>query len=612
MSIDNQEANSVESSSASSTDLTVDETEVLSDDAGEKPSPNYDHEFDRYVIQPISFGNRGYGFPSSLYYSALAGDVERSSDGLRLSKRARVGFNKYTNSFFAAYWAKYTTVRGISLTGVITGLAVLHLFRSSPSGKTIEVGSYPIGVAPGEQNIFHIHFKLFEYLPSEGGAGRYFFDIEAVSDLTIHRVAFCAFNKPARSPSLSIGICTFKKEDYISNIALTLDEYVRENPGFVSDVFLVNNDQDLSNLPVLKDLGSSNRKFHVVSQSNIGGAGGFARTLFESLKNSSSTHHVFMDDDIFLDPEILNRLWPFLAYAREDVIVGGHMMDMQNPWMLYEGGSKLDYWGFLQRVGSNIDATSHLDVTFFDDVMQVDYNAWWFACIPKEQAREVGLPLNIFIRGDDFEFGLRMKNKADVETVSLPGLYIWHEPFEGKTASWLEYYNWRNRFIICSLYASPEKLAIQPVDMLRDILVDHFESGNFEIAFVMCLAMLDFLSGPESILSQDAESLHGDLRKVLAELQRKPGSFADLLNRRLDLVELPQPEHSVIRLALSPRLGGRQRVPAEVSWIESEFLPAVDQVLSLYETHVDSVMAEWRSKAHDLSTEEAWASLYWE
>ena len=69
-----------------------------------------------------------------------------------------------------------------------------------------------------------------------------------------------------------------------------------------------------------------------------------------------------------------------------------------------------------------------------------DYNAWWYCTIPMQYVRSDNLPLPIFIRGDDVEYGLRnMKN-----LILMNGICVWHEPFEFKYSSSMYYYIFRN------------------------------------------------------------------------------------------------------------------------------------------------------------------------
>ncbi len=53
------------------------------------------------------------------------------------------------------------------------------------------------------------------------------------------------------------------------------------------------------------------------------------------------------------------------------------------------------------------------------------------------------LPMPIFIRGDDLEYGLRNMKTL----ILMNGICVWHEPFENKYSSFLEYYIMRNQLI---------------------------------------------------------------------------------------------------------------------------------------------------------------------
>ncbi|RAZ20198.1 glycosyltransferase family 2 protein, partial [Klebsiella oxytoca] len=60
-----------------------------------------------------------------------------------------------------------------------------------------------------------------------------------------------------------------------------------------------------------------------------------------------------------------------------------------------------------------------------------------------ELVRKDNLPLPIFIRGDDLEYGLRNMKTL----ILMNGICVWHEPFENKYSSFLAYYVIRNRLI---------------------------------------------------------------------------------------------------------------------------------------------------------------------
>ena len=76
-----------------------------------------------------------------------------------------------------------------------------------------------------------------------------------------------------------------------------------------------------------------------------------------------------------------------------------------------------------------------------------EYNAWWYCCFPLEIVTEENLPLPLFIRGDDVEYGIRNMKQL----ILMNGICVWHEPFENKYSSFLEYYIIRNQLITNAL-----------------------------------------------------------------------------------------------------------------------------------------------------------------
>ncbi len=67
-----------------------------------------------------------------------------------------------------------------------------------------------------------------------------------------------------------------------------------------------------------------------------------------------------------------------------------------------------------------------------------DYNAWWFCSFHVEAVRKVGLPLPLFIHGNDIEYGMRLKEHG--YPVYCPGgISLWHQSFENKRLTWIRY-----------------------------------------------------------------------------------------------------------------------------------------------------------------------------
>lgn len=566
----------------------------------------WDEELKMHVLQAVVFNSRGFVLCPQLYMGELAGRKSMRGEAMFLAAGAKMGWNTYGNSFFASYWEAMTNLEGLILAGKLEGQGLVHLFRSTTGGAAIKIGEYPVS------GVFSIDIDLFSYMPSDDGAGRIFFDFEATGDALIHKLAFGTLTPPLQMVRFSLGICTYRKERHVTNLALGLEAYIKRGGKALDEVIIVSNEGTGASLPILQKIAERTPAFTLRTQDNIGGAGGFARSLHISQKSDTSTHHIFMDDDVFLDTNMLDRLQAFVSYCHTPHIVGGQMMNMEAPNIVYEGGATLDYWGFLNRVGSNINGGLGQEVSFFDKYKEVDYNAWWFACVPKEHARRVGLPLNIFIRGDDFEYGLRLKY-AGVPTVSLPGLFLWHEPFEGKISDWLEYYNFRNRLIVTAVYSGTEDFGVLPANTLRDVFTQHMGGDQNRRLLAIVCGVLDFLRGPEAVLKSSAQTLHKDMMNVLAGSESDPDYMAAYLEQRLADLDAGLTLNPMFGLANTAFLGGRARTVQNMPWRESPLVPLLETVIAQYIETAHAVAAEWRSKAHGLSTDDAWTALYnWE
>ena len=68
----------------------------------------------------------------------------------------------------------------------------------------------------------------------------------------------------------------------------------------------------------------------------------------------------------------------------------------------------------------------NLDACLYNEVEEkYEFNAWWYCTMPLNIINKKNLPMPIFIRGDDVEFGLRnMKH-----LILMNGICVWHEPF---------------------------------------------------------------------------------------------------------------------------------------------------------------------------------------
>ena len=146
-----------------------------------------------------------------------------------------------------------------------------------------------------------------------------------------------------------------------------------------------------------------------------------------------------------IQPESIFITWRILTVLKpefSDTYIGGAMLRLDKQWYQTESGALWNGGNLISRkVGLDL---RDLDACLYNEFEEkCDFNAWWYCTIPMKFVNETNLPLPLFIRGDDVEYGLRnMKN-----LILMNGICVWHEPFEYKFSSSMYYYIFRNRLI---------------------------------------------------------------------------------------------------------------------------------------------------------------------
>jgi galactofuranosylgalactofuranosylrhamnosyl-N-acetylglucosaminyl-diphospho-decaprenol beta-1,5/1,6-galactofuranosyltransferase len=176
----------------------------------------------------------------------------------------------------------------------------------------------------------------------------------------------------------------------------------------------------------------------------------------------------------------------------------------------------------------------------------------------------------VFIKWDDAEYGLRA-GEAGFPVVSLPGVAVWHVPWQDKNDAldWQAYYHVRNRLVAALLHS--------PYDHGGGVVSEHFEyqirhllSMQYSTAMLRLVAMEDILSGPEH--------LHRDLAAKLGELREIRSRFPDSQARE-DIESFPR-----ARRLKPPRRGKEPTSPTnKVGLLVKAALGAVRQVLPVSE-----------------------------
>jgi galactofuranosylgalactofuranosylrhamnosyl-N-acetylglucosaminyl-diphospho-decaprenol beta-1,5/1,6-galactofuranosyltransferase len=418
-----------------------------------------------------------------------------------------VSFASYFNAFPASYWRRWSVLESVVLRVTVSGTCRVDVYRSKADGESMHVTG---AMHQGTDRTLEFELDLGPFVDG----GWYWFDVTTDETSTVRNAGWYAPTAPAEEPKLAIGMCTYNRPtDAVAALeALVEDETARDALHVV--VVADQGDKqvrDAARFPVVASaLGD---RLRIVAQPNLGGSGGFARTMHEAFTRSEATHLILLDDDIQLEPDSMLRARAFAAYAKSPVIVGGQMLALQDRSVLHTMGEIVDRSNFFWRNAP--------DTEYFHDFgeeslrespdlhrrIDVDYNGWWMCLIPRTVFETVGMPLPLFIKWDDAEYGLRAL-AAGYPTVSLPGAAIWHLSWGDKddASDWQAYFHIRNRLVAAALHSPHEHGGRMFKEMLKHDL-RFLITMQYSTVELHQMAYRDFLAGPERLFEDMPKSV---------------------------------------------------------------------------------------------------------
>ncbi len=424
-----------------------------------------------------------------------------------------LSLNTYFNSFYEIFYAKYTVIESLYYLLKMQGDFRIYLYREryEQERKLIyEANFYNCQLKEP------IKFVLPESWRSEN-AGRVYLEILCLSQQGIFAEGFIITEQtPAREVSLGIISCTFKKENYIKKtVDVVLQDKLIENKNF--KIFIVDNGR------TLKSDDFNDEKVELIPNRNVGGSGGFTRGLVQALQKDVYTHFLFMDDDIELESESIYKLFPLYEYAKEDFAISGLMLDIYKKNISHEAGALYNKCVDLNgnhrynpfsivslKNKLNLEDLAANNLWLLED--NPDYGAFWFFAFSRKMIDETGLLMPFFIKVDDIEFCLRIKECLKKPIVAFPGIAVWHEPFYAKNPIWDIYYGIRNDLITHSIRNSLKYL--DAVKFLTKGLLQKIFIFDYNSAEMLIQGFEDYMQGPSFMENNDAEELHTDIVKL--------------------------------------------------------------------------------------------------
>jgi galactofuranosylgalactofuranosylrhamnosyl-N-acetylglucosaminyl-diphospho-decaprenol beta-1,5/1,6-galactofuranosyltransferase len=429
---------------------------------------------------------------------------------LQIGAESEVSFATYFNAFPASYWRRWSTLTSVVLRVELTGSARVDIYRSKATGARISVGGAEI--VSDETEPASAEFEI-ELGPFEDG-GWIWFDITTDTKTVLHNAAWYA---PVAAPGradVTVGIPTFNRPaDCVNALAaLTSDPLVDQVIGAVI-VTDQGSDKARDHPGFAAAAAALGDRLQVHNQPNLGGSGGYSRVMLEALRSTTCEQILFMDDDIRVEPDSILRALALSRFAKTLTLVGGQMLNLQEPSHLHVMGEVVDRANFMWTNAPHTRydhdfARYPLDVGDDDEGLSellhrridVDYNGWWMCMIPRQVAEELGQPLPLFIKWDDADYGLRA-GEHGYPTVTMPGVAIWHMAWSDKddAIDWQAYFHLRNRLVVSALHWDAPVGGL--IKSSLKATLKHLLCLEYSTVAIQNKAIEDFLAGPEHIFS---------------------------------------------------------------------------------------------------------------
>lgn len=460
----------------------------------------------------------------NLYLRIRSGAIERLEDVYILQPDTEISTDTYFNLFSSSKYGTHTSAKKITIMTVVSGDIEVELryftkhtdkrvdSRKITSDAEAEV-SFTFDISDLDDSEPVCHYILYRSIKASKiySFGSYMAD--SVPNLV----------------NLGVVICTFRRElrametlDRIAEIMLS-EEYV--TPELT--VYLVDNGKTIENQDIRYDF------VKLIPNENTGGSGGYTRGMLEA-RNEQKTHILLMDDDVYIDPNVIYKTVNFISILNEDradsFILGGMLLP-ESPTVQYEAGA--EWLPDFRGRKSMLDLSEKESLLLNDKREPAQYGGWWYQCMPVSATDK--LPLPFFIKMDDVLFGMMRMNNH----VVMNGIGIWHDSFESKINPVVDFYFLRrNGLILDSIFNRRNGFRIGAYYM-RILLHCIKKQGNKEYFFTK-MAIEDFLKGPDMFSTVKGEDIlsipvtnyfeHPDSKNPTAESLLKNNTLKEIHN----------------------------------------------------------------------------------
>lgn len=412
-----------------------------------------------------------------LYYHFCGEQAYHSfTDGnVYLAKDTSVDLLTYFNSFSAVKWKRYTNVGKMSAYVDFTGKAVADLVHLTEKGSVI-LASWSLQT----EKRTTLLLPLGEY-PTNGIMG---LRIYGEGPCVLYGGGYLTDAPDTQAVRLGIGITTYRREGAVKAAVARLGKAIAAHPLYhdTIDITVVDNGQTLTP----GDVPTAN----LIPNRNLGGTGGFMRSLIHYQDAGGYTHCLFMDDDASCEAGSIFRSIAFMRHATDrKIAMCGAMLYESIQFLQWENGAWFD--SGCHSVNRDFDLRDSKKLLSNESESQKKiYGAWWFFFFPISEVKKYPFPF--FVRGDDIDFSYI----NDFLIITMNGISCWQRDFKSKENPTAVYFFMRSHIVH---HLTLSKLRCSYWAILK-ILRHHFFAYNnsylYDSAGCVNLAIRHVLKGP--------------------------------------------------------------------------------------------------------------------
>lgn len=422
---------------------------------------------------------------------------------VHLKKDSSVDLLTYFNGFSALKWKKYTNVEDLSIYLDFAGEAIAEAIYISEKGKSV-LAAWKLKA--GRRTTLELPLGAY---PDTGIIG---LRIHAERESELYGGGYLTDTPETQPVRLGIGITTFHREDAVKASVARLGKAIAEHPLYhdAIDITVVDNGQTLAptDVPAAK----------LIPNRNLGGTGGFMRSLIHYQDEGIYTHCLFMDDDASCEAGSLFRSMSFIRHAKDiSVAVSGAMLSENVQFIQWENGAWFDKCCHPMHCNYDLRKPEVLLDNEREDAPQPTYGAWWFFMFPINKVETYSFPF--FVRGDDIEFSYT--NKFNI--VRMNGIAVWQEDFKIKESPMTLYLDVRSHVLHHLVLNHIDHGAGDILKMVWSFFKRFNWSYQYDTANAIVTSFADMLEGPRYWLDNiDTSKIRVKIKKRYTQEVPRP------------------------------------------------------------------------------------------